>query len=222
MGREENGTEETAGAQPTVQFPLPLAWPDDSADVEFLVTTSNTRAVSVLQNWRNWPVSTALLVGPPKAGRSLLAQVFAAQSGGRVIDDADRGNEEALFHAWNDAQAEGVPLLLVAKAAPPAWTVTLPDLHTRLAASPVAEIEPPDEALVRALLERGFARRRLDARDDLIEWLVPRLPRRHQAVVQMLDGLEQAALAGRRRVTIPLARDLLGALPGTAQDHDHE
>ena len=69
---------------------------------------------------------------------------------------------------------------------------------------------------MRALLERGFARRRLDARDDLIDWLVPRLPQRHQAVAQMLDGLEQAALSGRRRVTIPLARDLLVALTGTA------
>ncbi|WP_343044430.1 HdaA/DnaA family protein [Sphingomonas hominis] len=204
-----------------MQFPLPLAWPDEQHDVEFLVTASSAKAVNTLRQWREWPVAAALLVGPAMSGRSLLAQVFAAQSGGRVIDDADRHDEAALFHAWNDAQAERVPLLLVADAAPPAWNVALPDLRTRLGASPVAEIEAPDEALVRALLERGFARRHLDARDDLIDWLVPRLPQRHQAVAQMLDGLEQAALSGRRRVTIPLARDLLVALTGTAQDIDH-
>lgn len=204
----------------TVQFPLPLAWPDETRDVEFLVTPSSAKAVSVLRQWRDWPVRAALLVGPPGSGRSLLAQVFAAQSDGRVIDDADDADETALFHAWNEAQANDVPLLLVAAAAPPAWTVRLPDLRTRLGASPVAEIEPPDEALVRALLERGFARRRLDAREDLIDWLVQRLPRRHQAVAEMLDGLEQAALSGRRRVTIPLARDLLASRPGIAQDPD--
>jgi hypothetical protein len=209
------------GNNTTVQFPLPLAWPDEQHDVEFLVTASSAKAVNTLRQWREWPVAAALLVGPAKSGRSLLAQVFAAQSGGRVIDDADRHDEATLFHAWNDAQAERVPLVLVADAAPPAWNITLPDLRTRLGASPVAEIEAPDEALVRALLERGFARRRLDARDDLIDWLVPRLPQRHQAVAQMLDGLEQAALSGRRRVTIPLARDLLVALTGTAQDIDH-
>lgn len=209
------------GNNTTVQFPLPLAWPDEQHDVEFLVTASSAKAVNTLRQWREWPVAAALLVGPAMSGRSLLAQVFAAQSGGRVIDDADRHDEAALFHAWNDAQAERVPLLLVADAAPPAWNVALPDLRTRLGASPVAEIEAPDEALVRALLERGFARRHLDARDDLIDWLVPRLPQRHQAVAQMLDGLEQAALSGRRRVTIPLARDLLVALTGTAQDIDH-
>lgn len=209
------------GNNTTVQFPLPLAWPDEQHDVEFLVTASSAKAVNTLRQWHEWPVAAALLVGPAKSGRSLLAQVFAAQSGGRVIDDADRHDEAALFHAWNDAQAARTPLLLVADAAPPAWNVALPDLRTRLGASPVAEIKAPDEALVRALLERGFARRRLDARDDLIDWLVPRLPQRHQAVAQMLDGLEQAALSGRRRVTIPLARDLLVALTGTAQDIDH-
>lgn len=201
-----------------LQFPLPLAWPDEARDVEFLVTESNRYAVQVLQQWRDWPVKTGLLVGPPGSGRSLLAEVFAAQSGGRVIDDADRGDERALFHAWNEAQASRVPMLLVASDALPAWRVSLPDLRTRLAASPVASIGPPDEALLRALLDRGFARRRLDARDDLIDWLVPRLPRRHQAVAQMLDGLEQAALSERRRVTIPLARDLLAALFGALED----
>ena len=60
----------------------------------------------------------------------------------------------------------------VAAAAAPAWAIALPDLRTRIAASPVAQIGPPDEPLVRALLERGFARRRLDVRDDLVEHLV--------------------------------------------------
>ncbi|WP_019514882.1 HdaA/DnaA family protein [Sphingomonas sp. Mn802worker] len=206
------------GSVAAKQFPLPLAWPDEAGDVEFLVTESNRHAVQVLQQWHDWPVRTALLMGPTASGRSLLSQVFAAQSGGRVIDDADRHDERALFHAWNDAQATGTPLLLVVRAGTPAWLVTLPDLRTRLAACPVAEIGAPDEALVRALLERGFARRRLDARDDLVDWLVPRLPRRHQAVAQMLDGLEQAARSERRRVTIPLARDLLSVLFGASED----
>ena len=209
---------DAGGVPPAVQFPLPLAWPDEARDVEFLVTESNRRAVHVLQQWQEWPVMAALLIGPPGSGRSLLAQVFAAQSRGRVIDDAHAEDEEHLFHAWNEAQATRVPLLLVAAAAAPAWTVALPDLRTRLAASPVAQIDPPDEPLVRALLERGFARRRLDVRDDLVDWLVPRLPRRHQAVAEMLDGLEQAALSERRRVTIPLARDLLSVLFGATED----
>ena len=46
------------------QIALPLAWPADPRDDEFLVTPSNARAAQVLDHWATWPVRTALLVGP--------------------------------------------------------------------------------------------------------------------------------------------------------------
>ncbi|MGJ3626479.1 hypothetical protein AB5I41_05515 [Sphingomonas sp. MMS24-JH45] len=88
-------------------------------------------------------MKTALLVGPPGSGRTLLAGIFARLSGGQVIDDAERHAEADLFHAWNRAQVERRPTVIVAAAPPPEWDVQLPDLRTRLAASPLARIGPP-------------------------------------------------------------------------------
>lgn len=191
------------------QIALPLGWPPKPREDAFLVTPSNARAAHLLDHWGAWPVMTALLVGPRKSGRSLLARIFAAKSGGGVIDDADRAPEEHLFHAWNRAQASRRPLLLVADAAPPVWDVALPDLRSRLAAGIVAEIAPPDDQLVRALLDAQFAARGLDARGDLVDWLARRLERSHVAVMRAVDVLDEAALATRRRLSVPLARDAL-------------
>lgn len=201
------------------QIALPLAWPADERG-EFLVLESNTRAVRMLEHWATWPVRTAVLAGPPQSGRSLLGRIFAARSGGSVIDDADRVPDEQLFHAWNRAQDERRPLLLIARAVPPQWAVALPDLRSRLAASPAAEIGAPEEALMAALFERGFARRHLDARADLIAWLTARTERSHAAVIETIDRLDRAALAGRRRLTIPLARETLetGTTAGKRSD----
>ncbi|WP_394648445.1 chromosomal replication initiator DnaA [uncultured Sphingomonas sp.] len=163
----------------------------------------------MLEHWATWPVRTAILAGPAQSGRSLLGRIFAARSGGTVIDDADHVAEEALFHAWNEAQERRRPLLLIARTAPPGWSVALPDLRSRLGASPSAEIGAPEDALIAALFERGFARRNLDARADLITWLTARTDRSHAAVMETIDRLDQAALAGRRRLTIPLARETL-------------
>jgi chromosomal replication initiation ATPase DnaA len=190
------------------QFALPLGWAAEEQG-EFLVVESNARAVRMLEHWATWPVRTAVLAGPPKSGRSLLARIFAARSGGSVIDDAETVDEEALFHAWNRAQEERRPLLLIAAAVPPTWPIALPDLRSRLAASPTATIDAPEEALMAALFERGFARRHLDARADLIAWLTARTERSHTAVIETIDRLDRAALAGRRRLTIPLARETL-------------
>lgn len=193
------------------QIALPLGWPARLRDDAFLVTPSNARAAHLLDRWGSWPTMTALLVGPRKSGRSLLARIFAAKSSGSVIDAAEAMPEEQLFHAWNHAQATRQPLLLVADAPPPVWQVALPDLRSRLSASIVAEIGPPDDELVHALLVELFQRRGLDARPDLIDWLCSRLERSHLAVIRAVDALDQEVLETRKRLSVPLARTTLAA-----------
>ncbi|MBD8547351.1 HdaA/DnaA family protein [Sphingomonas sp. CFBP 8760] len=203
------------------QMALPLGWPADPRDDAFLVTPSNAQAVQLLERWGNWPVRTAILTGPRRSGRSLLARIFAAKSGGMIVDDAERVDETDLFHLWNRAQEERRPFVIVADQPPPIWAVTLPDLRTRLAASPHGELHPPDDALAIALLDRLFARRGLDARSDLIEWLVARIERSHLAIERVVDALDQGSLERHRRLTIPLARITLiqaGLIPGKAED----
>lgn len=193
------------------QTALPFEWPADPRDDDFLVTESNARAAHMLEHWGAWPVRTAILAGPRKSGRSLLARIFAAKSGGAMIDDAEQRTEAELFHAWNRAQTERRPLVIVADAPPPEWVIRLSDLRSRLGASPIARIEAPDDALIRALLQRQFLRRGLDARDDLLEWLAARVERSHIAVMRTVDALDQDVLERRKRLSIPLARTVLGA-----------
>ena len=189
------------------QLRLPLGLPQ-ARETEFLIGDSNARAVHQLEHWGAWPVMAALLVGPRKSGRSTLARVFAAKSGGRIFDDADRAREADVFHAWNQAQQERRPLLIIAEAAPPEWQVKLPDLRSRLAASPLLEIGPPDDVLVPQLLERAFERHLLHAKPGVIAWLSRRIERSHVAILRVADALE--AEAGRR-LSIPAARATLEA-----------
>lgn len=200
------------------QIALPLNWP--GASDSFLVTPSNARAAHSLEHWGSWPVMSAVLTGPPRSGRSLLARLFAAKSGGTVLDDAQALDEAAVFHAWNEAQASRRPLVIVADALPPVWAVTLPDLRSRLAASAHAEIGPPDDALVRALLEAMFLRRGLDARPALIDWLAARVERSHAAIEAAVDRLAIDVTEQQRRLSIALARASLAEAGLLAQGDD--
>jgi hypothetical protein len=192
------------------QLDLPLPRPPRERDEHFLIGTSNARTLHAIDHWATWPVMAALLVGPRKSGRSLLGRLFVARTGGTLADDADRMGETELFHAWNRAQADRRPLLIVADAAPPEWQVRLPDLRSRLAASQVLRLGPPDDALAVDLFAYLFDRRELDARPDLIAWLVKRVERSHLAVIRVVDRLEEDADARRsRRLSIPTARAAL-------------
>ena len=199
------------------QLRLPLGLPEAS-ETEFLVSDSNARAVRQLEHWATWPVMAALLVGPRKSGRSLLARIFAAKSGGTIIDDAERLREADIFHAWNRAQQERHPLLIVADAPPPQWDVRLPDLRSRLAASPLLEILPPDDALIPQLIERAFAKHLLHAKPDVIAWIAKRIERSHVAILRVADALEPDAGV---RLSIPVVRSTLAAA-GLINDSDED
>jgi chromosomal replication initiation ATPase DnaA len=193
------------------QLALPLVVPETS-ETEFLVSESNARAVHQLERWATWPVMAGLLVGPRKSGRSLLARIFAAKTGGTMIDDAERVPESDIFHAWNRAQADHRPLLIVADSAPPDWNPRLADLRSRLAATQVLRIEPPDDVLVELLLKRFLERRRLVPKPDVIAWLSKRVERSHLTLVRVIDALEMETVRRRSpRLSIPIARATLQA-----------
>jgi len=191
------------------QFALPFAWPAVEDERDFCRGEANAAALRHLEHRALWPVMATLLTGPRKSGRSLLGRIFVAKAGATLIDDAERRPEEELFHAWNRAQADRRPLLLIADAPPPAWHIRLPDLKSRIAATPHVAISEPDDALAAALFERLLGQRGLAAAPDVIAYLLPRIERSYVVILRVIDALDQLSLARRSRVTVPLARRAL-------------
>ena len=191
------------------QIALPLNWPVADRDEDFLVSDANRAAFEHLTRWSMWPVAATLLTGPRKSGRSLLGHIFVRRTGGRLFDNAESHDEEALFHAWNEAQEVRRPLLIVADAPPPAWEVALPDLRSRMAATPHIEIAEPDDALLGNLIAKLLEDRGIVIPPELREYLVPRIERSYVAVQQIVDILDRAVLSHHRRMSIPVARGAL-------------
>ena len=194
------------------QLALPLAWPDGAGTGDYFVSEANRPVVRHLEHWSLWPVMATIITGPRKSGRTLLARSFVLRCGGELADNAERADEEALFHAWNRAQARRRPLILVADQAPPEWTAALPDLRSRLAATPVMRIAEPDEPLVGQLIEKLCLDRGLAAPPELLRYLVPRIERSYWAVNRTVEALDELAYRHRQRLTVPLARRALIAI----------
>ena len=191
------------------QIALPLDWPVADRDEDFLISDANRAAFEHFRRWSLWPVMATLLTGPRKSGRSLLGRIFVRKTGGRLFDDAESHDEEAIFHAWNEAQAQRKPLLLIADSAPPVWSVRLPDLRSRLAASPQVAIGEPDDALIGGLIVKLLGDRGVAAPPDLAEYVVPRIERSYLAVQQVVDILDKSSFLHHRRMTVPMARKAL-------------
>jgi chromosomal replication initiation ATPase DnaA len=191
------------------QIALPLDWPVADRDEDFLISEANRLAFDHLKRWSLWPVMATLITGPRKSGRSMLGRIFVRKTGGRLFDDAEQHDEEDLFHAWNDAQARRRPLLLISNVAPPAWEVALPDLRSRLAATPHVEITEPDDALVGDLIVKLLGDRGIAVPPELADFLVPRIERSYVALLQVVDALDRAVLSHHRRMTVAMAKRAL-------------
>ena len=188
---------------------LPLAYrPRLDAD-SFVLSHSNRDAAAWLAEPARWPMPRTVLVGPTGAGKSHLAALFHARHGGALVEDADRlADGEPLFHAWNAATL-AAPLLLTAQRLPKFWAHRLPDLASRLAATPLVTIADPDDALIAAVLAKRFADRGLRVGDDVIGYLALRIERSFASAADIVERLDTLALAERRDITVPLAREWL-------------
>jgi chromosomal replication initiation ATPase DnaA len=213
---------------------LPLALPHRPAlgGDDFLVAPCNAEAVAWLDRWPDWPAPALVLYGPAGCGKTHLASVFMEKSGARpiprqavggrpardliggvsacVVEDVDRGvDETGLFHLYN-AQAEaGGHLLLTARLPPTRWQVRLADLRSRLLAVPAVGIGPPDDGLLAAVLIKLFADRQIKVEAEVIAFVAARIERSFAAARAVVAALDAAALAEKRAVTVPLAREVL-------------
>ena len=191
------------------QIALPLDWPVADRDEDFLVSAANQVAFDHLKRWSTWPVAATLITGPRKSGRSLLGRIFARKTGGRLLDDAHRHSEETIFHAWNDAQARRRPLLIIGDAPPPVWEIALPDLRSRMAATPQIAIEEPDDKLIADLIVKLLGDRGVAVTPDIADYAVPRIERSYVAVQQVVETLDRAVFSHHRRVSLAMARSAL-------------
>lgn len=201
---------------------------------DFCVALSNRLALAAIDDWRAWPSRKMLLVGPQGAGKSHLAQIFAADTGAVLIfaenlatadiaslglhgavavEDAETlaGNSDAeagLFHLHNLLAATGT-LLITAKTTPRDWGMALPDLISRMQATPLTRLNSPDDGLLSAVLAKLFSDRQLAVPANLIPYLIARMDRSIAAARILVATLDARALSQHRPITRALAGEVL-------------
>ena len=202
---------------------------------DFLISPCNEQAVAKIDAFPNWTSPALVIVGAQGCGKTHLLRVFQSMHGGTVLhpgdlsanavgglDDApafiiedaaswigDRDREEALFHVYNRCFSSGEKLLISARTFPSHWDFKIADLASRLKASAVAEIGPPDDSLLMAILAKLFADRQVRVAPGVFEYVIPRIERTFAAIQDFVAAADNLALKDKRQITIPLARQVL-------------
>lgn len=201
---------------------------------DFFVAPANAMAVALIEGWQNWPSRKLVLEGPRGSGKTHLAHVWAKAAGARIIDAralagsdipalatgpvavedvpliaGDPVAENALFHLHNLILAEGHALLLTADRPAARWSLSLPDLASRMQGTQATRLDAPDDRLLTALLAKLFADRQLIPTPDTIPYLVTHMDRSFDSARQLVAVLDNTALAESRPINRLLAAEVL-------------
>ncbi len=199
------------------QIALPLALADGAGPSRIVAGNANAAVIDAFVQPAAWPFRSAVLSGPPRSGKSLLARWFAASGKGEAIDDADSLDETKLFHRWNRAQESGTALLLVSNAASEGWRITLPDLASRIGAALHLLIGAPDDAMLAELIGLHAEMRGLVLEESAAAYLVPRCERSHLGVERLVATIDQLSMERKAAPTMAIWRDALELINGVKQ-----
>jgi hypothetical protein len=194
------------------QIALPLS-AAMGGTARIVVGNANAAVFEACGATADWPFRTAVLSGPPRSGKSLIARWFAAEGLGDAIDDAHRLDETELFHRWNRAQEAATSLLIVNGAAG-RWDIALPDLKSRLGAALHLEIAAPDDTMVAELIALHAEARGLVLGPDAAAYLVPRATRSHLGIERLVATIDRLSLERMVPPTLGVWRDALEEIEG--------
>jgi len=130
------------------------------------------------------------------------------------LDDIDAvlGKEtwdEALFHLYNRRQAAGLALCVSAAVPAREAPTALPDLGSRLLLMLSCRLQLLDEADRGAALQLRARQLGIGLSDDVVSYILRRLPRDMASLVAFLHRLDHLSIAEKRRITVPFVGELL-------------
>lgn len=132
------------------------------------------------------------------------------------IDDVDAlagdaAGERAAFALCNRLRDAGARLLVSSGAPPAELGIGLPDLRSRLGWGPVFQLRELDDDAKLEVLGRRAGQLGFELPEETGRYLLTRSQRGLADLLELLDGVDRAALAAQRRVTVPFLRDYLAS-----------
>jgi DnaA family protein len=186
------------------QIPFDFGVPAPS--LENFVVGKNAELVQRLRD-RDFP-TILYLWGAPGTGKTHLLNAVPELL---CFDDAQKLSavaQEQLFDAYNQAQLDGVQLVVTGDRAPRLLPLR-EDLRTRLGAGLVYELQPlSDEEKRQALLAAAQARS-MPLNKEVLDYVLTHRSRDMRSLMALLNALDHYSLVNKRLVTLPLLKEIL-------------
>lgn len=116
---------------------------------------------------------------------------------------------EQIFHLYNRLQQQGKALIVSANCSPAEIQTPLADLQSRLSAMQVFRLQSLGDKQLQEALKLRARLRGFELPQSVAEYLLRHYPRSIQHQIAFLDQLDAGSLEAKRKLSIPLVKELL-------------
>lgn len=128
-----------------------------------------------------------------------------------AVDDVHLLDDHGIADLWNltnQLSRTGRPLITSSRTEPAGIFPANDHMRSRVLSGLVIRLEPPEDHARMMIADKIARDRNVRIHQDVFRYLLARKSRNIKDLENMLDKLDRASLARKRRITIPLIKDL--------------
>ena len=198
---------------------------------DFFVSESNFYAYNLLLSWPKWEKKIINIFGERYSGKTHLIEIFLEKNKGLKVDlnnlknydlDRLRFNEniiienlsedldESLFYSLIDTiDKYNKFLILTSNKSLNNLNIKLDDLKSRLKNCLFAEIQKPDDILIKALITKNLADYQISLDSKLIDFISKRIKRSYSKIKEFVCTIDEISLKKKKPVNLKIIKEIL-------------
>ena len=189
---------------------------------DFFVSESNFYAYNLLLSWPNWEKKIINIHGERYSGKTHLIEIFLEKNDGLIIelknlenynleklrfneniiiDNITEGFDEKLFYSLIDIiDKYNKFLILTSNRSLNDLNLKLEDLKSRLKNCLFAEIQKPDDTLIKALITKNLTDYQISLDSKLVDFISKRISRSYGEIRDFICTIDEISLKKKNQL----------------------
>ncbi len=198
---------------------------------DFFVSESNFYAYNLLLSWPNWEKKIINIHGERYSGKTHLIEIFLEKNDGLIIelknlenynleklrfneniiiDNITEGFDEKLFYSLIDIiDKYNKFLILTSNRSLNDLNIKLEDLKSRLKNCLFAEIQKPDDTLIKALITKNLTDYQISLDSKLVDFISKRISRSYREIRDFICTIDEISLKKKKSINIKIIKEIL-------------
>ena len=198
---------------------------------DFFVSESNFYAYNLLLSWPKWEKKILNIYGERNSGKTHLIKIFLQKNNGIILDplklkdyeleelrfneniileNIEKNLDENLLYSLIDIIEKYNKFLILTSNKPLIdLNIKLKDLKSRLKNCLFAEIDKPDDILIKALITKNLADHQISIDSKLIDFISKRITRSYDKIREFVCTIDKISLKKKKPINIKIIKEIL-------------